>query len=134
MTYLLDVNALLALGYQAHSHHSRAGAWLAARRNESGFTLATCAITELGFVRVASGSATGHAVDVATARLALARLKSNPSVRFVFLNDSLGADCLPAWVRHSNQTTDGHLAALAAACGAKLATFDAGIPGAELIS
>ena len=28
MTYLLDVNALLALGYAAHVHHHRAEAWL----------------------------------------------------------------------------------------------------------
>ena len=44
-----DVNALLALGYQAHTHHPLAGGWLAARKKESGLTLATCAITELGF-------------------------------------------------------------------------------------
>jgi toxin-antitoxin system PIN domain toxin len=134
VTYLLDVNALLALGYQAHTHHPRAGAWLSSRRKEKGLTLATCAITELGFVRVASGSATAHASDVTTAKLALARLKSNPLVHFEFLNDHLGADSLPAWVHKSNQTTDGHLAALAVAHGAKLATFDSGIPGAELIN
>lgn len=134
MTYLLDVNALLALGYQAHTHHPRAGAWLAARKKESGLALATCAITELGFVRVASGSAVAHAINVTTAKLALARLKSNPLVHFVFLNDHLGVDCLPVWVHKSNQTTDGHLAALATAHGAKLATFDSGIPGAEFLS
>jgi predicted nucleic acid-binding protein len=90
VTYLLDVNALLALGYQAHTHHPRVEAWLAARKKDIGLALATCAITELGFVRVASGSAVAHAIDVTTAKRALARLKSNALVHFVFLNDHLG--------------------------------------------
>jgi len=132
MTYLLDVNALLALCDAAHVHHHRAEAWVIGKKEESEFVLATSAITELGFVRVASGPA-AHAIDVTTAKTALARLKANPVVRFVFLNDHLGVDHLPAWVRKSAQTTDGHLAALAAAHGAQLASFDAGIPGAELI-
>ena len=50
------------------------------------------------------------------------------------LADDLGADGLPAWVRTPAQTTDGHLLALAQAHAARLATFDAGIPGATLIA
>jgi predicted nucleic acid-binding protein len=30
VTYLLDVNALLALGHPAHVHHGRVAAWVAA--------------------------------------------------------------------------------------------------------
>ena len=132
MTYLLDVNVLLALCYAGHVHHDRAEAWLMAAKNVRGFELATSALTELGFVRVASGPA-ALATDVATAKVALARLRASPAVPVVFLNDHLGAEHLPAWVRKSTQTTDGHLAALAAAHGATLATFDTSIPGAELI-
>jgi uncharacterized protein len=132
MTFLLDVNALLALCCGAHVHHARAEAWVAARRKQAGFALATCAITELGFVRVAAGPA-AHAVDLPTAKSVLAQLKASPHIKFGFLNDELGADRLPLWVVRPGQTTDGHLAALAAAHGARLATFDTGIPGAELI-
>jgi predicted nucleic acid-binding protein len=132
MTYLLDVNALLALCYETHVHHQRAEAWLASKKGESGFALATCAITELGFVRVACGPA-AHSVDVAVAKATLARLRTNVPVRFLFLSDDLGAEHLPAWVRKSSQTTDGHLTALAGAHGARLLTFDTSIPGAELI-
>ena len=51
MRYLLDVNTLIALGHVAHAHHQRAQLW------QGGLTagvdvLGTCAITELGFVRV----------------------------------------------------------------------------------
>jgi toxin-antitoxin system PIN domain toxin len=133
MTYLLDVNALLALGYTAHEHHERAEAWLLDRRQQVGFSLATCALTELGFVRVAAGPA-AYAVDLETAKAALIQLKTNPRVKFVFLNDDLGVERLPEWVRKPSQTTDGHLMALASAHGAKLATFDTAIPGAELMA
>jgi hypothetical protein len=60
-------------------------------------------------------------------------LKSKATVRFVFLADSLDASQLPAWVQNSSQTTDGHLIALAQGHAGNLATFDSGIPGAELI-
>jgi predicted nucleic acid-binding protein len=126
MTYLLDVNALLALGYALHVHHDHAEAWIAQLQTGGIPSLATCAITELGFVRVASG-AVAHSVDVATAKLELAQLKQSAVVSFKFLNDELAADRLPAWVTKSGQTTDGHLVALAGAHGAKLATFDADI-------
>jgi toxin-antitoxin system PIN domain toxin len=130
--YLLDVNALLALGYNKHLHHARAEEWLQSKGNDPDLALATCAITELGFVRIASGPA-AHAADVATASGALAQLKANRSVEFLFLTDPLGADRLPAWVTKSAQTTDGHLLELAFEHNAKLATFDTQIPNAELI-
>ncbi|MEY2879469.1 MAG: hypothetical protein RLZZ15_1849, partial [Verrucomicrobiota bacterium] len=49
------------------------------------------------------------------------------------LPDDVPGDRLPAWVQTPAQTTDGHLLALAARHGAKLATLDTGIPGALLI-
>jgi hypothetical protein len=53
--------------------------------------------------------------------------------RTLFFSDSLGAEALPDWVTKSSQTTDGHLSALAASQSARLATFDSGIPDAEII-
>jgi uncharacterized protein len=133
VTYLLDVNALLALGFRTHIHHDRVAAWIELKKAEAEFTLATCSITELAFVRIATGVA-ALSVDVPTAKSELAELKVNAAGRFVFFDDDLGVAQLPAWVVRSAQTTDGHLASLADARGAKLATFDKAIPGAELIS
>jgi predicted nucleic acid-binding protein len=49
MKYLLDVNALVALGFTHPEFHSRVAAWIKAVRFPA---LVTCSITELGFVRV----------------------------------------------------------------------------------
>ena len=140
MRFLLDVNLLLAIGLAEHEHHARAAAW--ARDTASGEML-TCAITEIGFVRVASQAAVyGYAVS--DAKQLLQRLRAAaagpggndagaPAPRFRFVGDAVPADSLPGWVRGAKQVTDGHLTALAAAHGAKLATLDAGIPGAYRI-
>lgn len=129
MTFLADVSLLLALAWSHHPDHIRARAWWIALGR--GDTLATCAITELGFVRISVQPAFGLS-DIAKAKQVLAQLRSaRPG--HVFLPDTLGADALPAWVKTAKHTTDGHLAALAAVHGAKLATLDAGIPGAVLI-
>ena len=131
MTYLLDANVLLALGYTRHQAHARVGAWVAALRGTGGVNFATCAITELAFVRV--GSAAGYFVDVSTARRALAVLKASKAATFQLLSDELGADRLPTWVNAPTRTTDGHLQALARHHGVELATMDTGIPGAFLL-
>lgn len=132
MTYLLDVNGLLALAFKKHVFHRRVSRWLAGAISEETATLTTCAIVELGFVRVASGVAIFES-NVADAREALARLKRQSRIPFRFLADDHGADRLPGWVTTARQTTDGHLAELAAAHSAMLATLDEGIPGAFLI-
>jgi predicted nucleic acid-binding protein len=126
VTYLLDVNALLALAHAAHVHHGRMEVWVCSlsRRDR----LATCAITELGFVRIAPQVRLSP--DVAAARALLSVLRRNRRRPFVRLSDELGADSLPSWVRTPAQTTDGHLVALAAARDARLATLDEAIPDA----
>ena len=130
MTYLADVNVLLALAWSHHPCHGRARAWWAGLGKGEAF--ATCAITELGFVRISLQPAFASA-DIGQAKLALAQLRTaRPG--HVFVADNLAADALPPWVKAAQQTTDGHLAALAASHGAKLATLDAGIPGALLIA
>lgn len=129
MTYLLDVNALLALAHAAHTRHGTMEGWVTQLRRTD--RLATCAITELGFVRIAPQARLSP--NVAGAREHLAALKRSTRPSFVLLADDLGAEALPAWVRTPPQTTDGHLLALAAAHSCRLATLDGGIPGAVLI-
>jgi predicted nucleic acid-binding protein len=129
VTYLLDVNALLALAYGAHVHHRRLEAWVLSLPPRD--RLATCAITELGFVRIAPQLRLSP--DLAAARDLLSLLRMNRRRPFVRLADDLGADSLPSWVRTPAQTTDGHLLALAQARDARLATLDEAIPGATRI-
>ena len=129
MTYLLDVNALLALGHLGHVHHGRVAAWVAGLSRDD--VLATCSITELGFVRIAPQARL--CPDVAAARGLLARIRSSMRPPFVRLADDVGADSLPDWADVPGLTTDGHLSALASARDARLATLDEGIPRSFLI-
>ncbi|MEO6568188.1 MAG: PIN domain-containing protein [Opitutaceae bacterium] len=127
MTYLLDVNALIALGISHHADHARAARWV---RGLQGDQLASCSITEIGFVRITCGGA-GLVRDIAVARQLLHRLKAAADI--TLLTDVNSAADLPTWVLRPAQVTDGHLLALAAKHGAKLATLDTGIRGAFLI-
>jgi uncharacterized protein len=129
MTYLLDVNGLLALGFQNHEFHRRVALWV---RSEQPAHLATCSITELGFVRVLAQTP-GYDLAIGQARTLLLRLKESVSPQFTFINDSHDVSHLPSWVKTPRQITDGHLAQLAKANGAVLATPDRKIPGAVLI-
>lgn len=52
MIYLLDVNVLLALFDPVHEHHELAHQWFKGKKN-----WASCAITELGFMRISSNPA-----------------------------------------------------------------------------
>jgi toxin-antitoxin system PIN domain toxin len=130
MIRLLDVNALVALGFSAHEHHARVGAWVAALPASDAF--ATCPITELGFVRVLN-LVPQYRIAIDESRRLIARLRANRKRRFVFFPDDQGVAALPAWVKTGKQTTDGHLFELARANGADLVTLDAGIPGATRI-
>lgn len=130
MKYLLDVNTLIALAHAAHVHHDRAALWYRSIV-ESGAGLCTCAITELGFVRVAVH--TSLQLDVSTARKALAVLKESTPVPVELLEDGIGVDRLPAFARTPNKLTDGHLSELANKHGVTFVTLDEGIPGALLV-
>ena len=129
MKYLLDVNALVALGFANHEFHARVAAWVRAQQFP---TLATCSITELGFIRVLA-QAPAYGFTVAQARSLLLRLKEADVSRFTFIPDDHDVSHLPTWVKTPKQITDGHLAKLASANGGVLATLDGKVPGAYLI-
>jgi predicted nucleic acid-binding protein len=128
--YLLDVNILIALGHTLHAHHERAQRWQKSL-SPAADVLGTCAITELGFVRISVQA--GLQTDVAIARAALARLKASGPAGYELWGDSIGVDRLPAYVRKPAELTDGHLLELARAHQAQLVTLDVSIPGALLI-
>ncbi len=132
MIYLLDVNTLLALAILEHEFHARVASWLE-RLGATGVPeLATCSITELGFVRVLA-QAQQYGSSVAQARELLLKMKNGDGVRWTFIPDGRDISRLPRWVRTPKQTTDGHLAELAKANQAVLATLDRRIPGAFVI-
>jgi predicted nucleic acid-binding protein len=129
MRYLLDVNALVALGIFHHGFHDRVNAWIT---SQEGAHWLTCSITELGFVRV-SAQTSDYGFTVQQARTLLLSLKTNNKLALTLLPDGNDISSLPVWVKTPKQTTDGHLVQLASANGAVLATLDEGIPGAFLI-
>jgi predicted nucleic acid-binding protein len=127
--YLLDVNALVALGFMNHEFHHRVASWV---QSQNPPNLASCSITELGFVRVLA-QAPAYGFTVAQARTLLLRLKQARASRLAFIPDEHDVSHLPGWVRAPKQITDGHLGKLASANGAVLATLDENIPGSYLI-
>jgi uncharacterized protein len=132
MKYLLDVNALVALGFLQHEFHERIARWVRSLRSKGSPELLTCSITELGFVRVLA-QAEQYGFSVAQARTLLLRLKAADTLKFTFIADDHDISHIPAWAKTAKQTTDGHLAQLAKAKGAILATLDRRIPGGYLI-
>lgn len=129
MTYLLDVNALVALGFINHEFHDRVALWVQAQHFP---LLATCSITELGFVRVLA-QAPAYGFTITQARTLLLRIKQTNTSKFTFIGDDHDISHLPAWVKTAKQTTDGHLVELASSNGAILATLDGKVPRAYLI-
>lgn len=129
MRYLLDVNALIALGIDHHVFHCRVENWLASLAENSVPKVATCSITELGFVRVASQVA-AYSITLGQAKSLLQQLKKSKVYDFRFIGDKNDISRLPAWVSLPKQTTDGHLYQLARSNRAVLATLDRGIPNA----
>lgn len=129
MNYLLDVNALVALGFINHEYHDRVASWI---HSLDSARLASCSITELGFVRVLA-QAPAYGFTVAQARTLLLRLKQAPAARLKFISDEHDVSHLPGWVRAPRQITDCHLGTLASANDAVLATLDENIPDSFLI-
>jgi hypothetical protein len=129
MKYLLDVNVLIALGFRFHSFHDRVALWLQA---EAFPMIATCSITELGFVRVLSQNHS-YGLSVMNARTLLEQFKRGSKSPIVRIADDHGSAEIPDWVNSPKHVTDGHLLQLAAAKGLSFATLDEKIPGAFVI-
>lgn len=74
MKSLLDVSTLVALLIEGHELNQRASSWM------SGKKIALCAISELGFLRVA---ALAHGVELSAAREALQQFKADHEPDFL---------------------------------------------------
>ena len=120
MTFLLDVNLLMALLWEHPEQHQTARAWL---RRVTAF--ATCPVSQLGFARVSSHPLLGYSLLPDQAFGVLRRFLADSRHRFV--PDDL--NCTDRVVRTdlmggANQVTDPYLVALARQHGLTLATFD----------
>jgi uncharacterized protein len=127
--YLLDVNVLLAWGWSDHVDHERTVRWIASEKKKPQAMLATCAIVQIGFVRVSVHRSLGQ-VSVAEAAEILGGMLKTLGENHVFLPDDADGLTWPGWCRNASQTTDAHLAVLAQKHGLELATLDEGIPQA----
>jgi len=107
---------ILASRWTTHPNHRAAQAWV-----DSVEEFHTCAITELGFIRISLSSAYQATWD--EAQEALAKLQARPGYRFVA--DDVDGGAAPQ--TESRDTTDAHLIALAKRRGLALATLDAGL-------
>lgn len=117
MSFLLDVNLLLACGWQTHTEHERALAWLD-RQNE----FYTCALVELGFIRVSMGPA--FRAQFADTLRVFEELKKRPAAKSIVVDFDAGR--LPTISSHAD-VTDAYLVALAKSHGLRLATMDAAL-------
>lgn len=118
MSWLLDVNMVLATRWTTHADHPAAKAWI-----DSVGEFYTCAISELGFVRISLSVAYGASWE--QTQEALAKLHFRPGHRF--LSDDVDGAASPATA--SGETTDAHLVTLARRHRLKLATLDATLLG-----
>ncbi len=132
MSYLLDVNVLVAWGWSDHADHGRVIEWIKSMKRNRKNLLHTSAIPQLGFVRVSIQRSQGQ-VQPEVASSVLEAMIHSLGNQHHFLPDDQPALTWPSWCRGASRTTDAHLLALAAAHSLRLATLDEGIPGSLLI-
>jgi hypothetical protein len=124
MTFLLDVNVLIALMDPAHVRNESALAWFAAVGSKS---WATCPMTENAVLRIIGHSSYPNSLGSpsAVARMLTSFFALGGHVFWPDDISSLDAERFDAGLLiTSGQVADSYLLALAVAHGGKLATFD----------
>ena len=128
MTYLLDVNVLIALAWPTHVHHVAAQTWFGTFGQRA---WATCPLTQAAFVRISSNP---KFIDGAVTPSQAAELLSEVTKKeqHEFWPDDvslLDAGVFDVGRLHgSRQITDAYLLALAIGKGGRFVTFDEAIP------
>ena len=134
MTYLLDVNVLIALAWPSHTHHRIAQTWF---RRTGRADWATCPITQMGFVRISSNS---KFIDGAVNPHGAIQLLENVMklTCHTFWPDDLSLtdyashddsrESIWTYVIGHRQVTDAYLLSLACKHQGKLATLDQAVP------
>ncbi len=124
MTYLLDVNVLIALIDPAHVAHDSAHTWFATSGSQS---WATCPITENGVLRILGHPKYPNSAGAPAAVAPIVR-RLRALAGHVFWPDDLslvGSDLVETThVATPGQVTDTYLLALAVARSGQLASLD----------
>ena len=124
---LLDINVLIALLDANHVFHEKAQVWWLAQR---AFGWASCALTQNGFVRIASQLNAKDPAQLGLAMQVLARLTQDSAHQFwqesISLLDATRFE--RSKITGHRQITDAYLLGLAVKHGASFATFDQNIP------
>ena len=122
MVSLLDVNVLVALLTPEHEHHARAIDWFSTHAVGNGW--ATCAVTELGVIRVCAQLPGGVWPPDTTTGALLVLTAGNPG--YVWWPDAVSPALLHEVrsARTGKQITDRYLLGLARRNGGRVATFD----------
>ena len=119
---LPDVNVLLALAWPNHQHHAAAHRWF---RGEARHGWATCALTQLAFIRLSSNSAyTAEAVDPGAAAAVLQQYCTHPGHQFWESPPAAEPRLYQRALGHQ-QVNDAWMVELARQRGGRLVTFDA---------
>jgi hypothetical protein len=124
LTFLLDVNVLIAMIDPSHVGHDAAHRWF---HSTGAASWATCPLTENGVIRIVGHPKYPNTVGSPAAAVPITlRLRALPG--HVFWEDDLSlvaSDLVDAEeIVTPGQVTDTYLLALAVANGGKLATFD----------
>jgi uncharacterized protein len=129
MRSLLDVNVLIALFDPDHVFHERAHRWW---DEHAGQGWASCPITENGFVRIMSQPTYSARVRFTPGELVQRLTTFVEQTNHEFWPDSISLRDARFFahdrIHTSRQITDLYLLALAVTRGARLATFDQGVP------
>jgi uncharacterized protein len=127
LSWLLDANALIALGWPAHEHHAAMQRWFQRRAREG---WSTTAMTQAAFVRIVSQPAFSGRV-IAVSQVAELLLRNTAHARHSLLAMDFGFEqvlgCCTGGLLGHRQITDAYLLTTAARHGARLVTFDSGI-------
>lgn len=126
MSFLLDVNVLIALAWPRHVHHLPATAWFVDTHDQG---WATTPVTETGFIRVSSNPRVfPNGVTPGQAAGLLAAMREVPGHEFWADTTSLAdtVEEMSAYVHGFSAVTDAHLAFLCARNEGTLVTFDRG--------
>ena len=127
MRALFDVNVLIALLDENHTHHATVSDWFA-DHIEHGW--ASCPLTKNGCVRIVSQPRYPNAPGVAEAVMRLQEAVATPWHQFLPDDVSLLDDSVVDRLQllGPRQLTDVYLLALAVAHGVRLVTLDKSVP------
>ena len=122
---LLDTNVLLALAWPNHQHHVPAHNWFAAQARKG---WATCAFTQLGFIRLSSNPAyTANAVSPQEAAALLQQWTRLKGHRF-WTSPAADDSTIYARAIGHQQVNDAWLVEVARRNAGRLVTMDTRLP------